>query len=260
MTISFNNLGNYGHLGNQMFQYSCLISLAKGLDTFAICPLGFQGGSKSRLMDCFKLGFATDGYNTVVNDTYTESGFSFHPGIFETVKGSNWDIRGYFQSEKYFKHNESLVRSEFLFRDDVVESCKDSKVDPSNKIAIHIRRGDYVNLGDVHPFPSKGYYKKAMEMFPGREFLIFSDDIEWCRKSDIFFGEEKNGYFFSRGNQYQDMYLMSQCDGHIIANSSFSWWGAWLANKEKVIAPKTWFGSKGPQEWKDVYCKGWTVL
>lgn len=243
-----------------MFQYSCLVSLAKKLDAFAVCPLSSQGGSKSRLMECFKLGFATDGYSTVVNDTYTESRFSFHPGIFDTVKDHNWDIRGYFQSEKYFKDNESLIRDEFQFKDEIISSCDKSDMDPTGKIAIHIRRGDYINLGDVHPFPGKGYYMKAMEMFPDKEFLIFSDDIHWCESADIFYGREKNGYFFSRGNQYQDMYLMSQCDGHIIANSSFSWWGAWLANKGKVVAPKNWFGPRGPQDWQDVYCEGWTIV
>jgi hypothetical protein len=100
-----------------------------------------------------------------------------------------------------------------------------------------------------------------MSMFPDKEFLIFSDDIKWCENADIFFGGSSKGFHFSKNDQMVDMCLMSRCTGgHIIANSTFSWWGAWLAKSEKVVAPKNWFGEKGHKDWQDIYCDGWIVI
>lgn len=255
--FSFNNLGRYGKLGNQMFQYAALLSAAEHYDVdYVTAPLSHTG-----IYKCFNLNAVGDGFSDDVQQIFREMDFAYSDSLFKSIDPRfNTDIIGYFQSEKYFFDIRDLIRREFTFRDEVVESVEGVNIDPKDKVAIHIRRADYLGLSDTHPVQPKSYYLSAMEEFPDSEFLIFSDDIDWCRRSDMFFGEEKKGYFFSNGDTNQDLYLMSQCRGHIIANSSFSWWGAWLANSGKVIAPKQWFGPKGPKNWQDVYCEGWRVI
>lgn len=132
------------------------------------------------------------------------------------------------------------------------------KIGHINKIAIHVRRGAnpvnptepkycdntfYVNLFNTD------YYRKAMGMFPGEDFMVFSDDIEWCKKQDIF----KNCSFSEGHDEIQDLNIMASCKGIIMANSSFSWWAAYLS-KAKVITPKAWYKdgverTKCPEEW-----------
>ena len=89
--------------------------------------------------------------------------------------------------------------------------------------------------------------------------LIFSDDADWCNQQDIFSGDR---FTVSEGNDaFTDMFLQTQCAYHIICNSSFSWWGAWLANSQKVIAPKNWFGGGCiDHDTSDLYCPNWKVI
>lgn len=110
------------------------------------------------------------------------------------------------------------------------------KIGKIDKVAIHVRRGDYVNNPFYVDLTMTDYYKKAMAMFPGEHFMVFSDDIEWCKKQDMF-----KGCSFSEGHdEVQDMNIMASCKGILMANSSFSWWAAYLS-KAKVIAPKAWY-------------------
>lgn len=133
----------------------------------------------------------------------------------------------YVQSEDYFKKYAHEIR--VMFGRDI------GKLD---MVAIHVRRGDYVNNSFYVDLTHTGYYPRAMEMFPGETFLVFSDDIEWCKQQPMFRDCE-----FSEGNdEVTDMNLMASCTGHIIANSSFSWWGAYLSpHSRKIVAPKDWY-------------------
>lgn len=146
----------------------------------------------------------------------------------------------YFQDEKFFKENADSIRELF--------SIGISKT-PIDKVAIHVRRNSnplnplepkyhenpfYVSLCDTD------YYERAIAMFPDEKFLVFSDDIEWCKSK---WGLDER-FEFSTGTEIEDMNSMSRCKAHIIANSSFSWWGAWLSSSypnNKVIAPKAWY-------------------
>ncbi len=139
------------------------------------------------------------------------------------------DMDYYFQDEFFFRNNVEAVRT--LFSIDIPSM--------TDAIAIHVRRGDYVNNPFYIDLMKTNYYEKAMAMFPDEKFLIFSDDIEWCERQKIFEGCE-----FSYGDEVEDMNLMASCKAQIIANSSFSWWSAWLSPlypDNKVIAPKNWF-------------------
>lgn len=121
-----------------------------------------------------------------------------------------------------------------------------------DQIAIHVRRGDYVNNPFYVDLTETSYYEDAMALFPGCDFLVFSDDIEWCK--EYFKGQQ---FEFSEGNsEIEDLDLMSSCKGVIIANSSFSWWGAYLSNG-KVVAPQKWYTdgierTKCPKHWTRV--------
>jgi hypothetical protein len=129
-----------------------------------------------------------------------------------------------------------------------------------NICSLHFRRGDYVGLEDFHTNLGTDYYNPAISWMqsniPNCLFLAFSDDYEWCKKNL----PNNVTIFESKGAEY-DMCAMSLCDSHIIANSSFSWWGAWLSSSSKqVIAPRNWFGPKGPKAWETIYCQNWGVL
>ena len=131
----------------------------------------------------------------------------------------------YFQDIKFFKKYASEIKA--LFGQGII------KLD---QVGIHVRRGDYVNNPMYVDLMKTGYYERAMEQFKGESFLVFSDDIEWCKEQEIFRGCE-----FSKGNdEIGDMNLLAGCKGIIMANSSFSWWCAFLSDA-KVIAPKEWY-------------------
>ena len=173
-------------------------------------------------------------------ELYNESHYHFQ----ELPKWDNICLHGYFQSEKYFKEHESEIRT-MLKADQKTEEYLQSKygevLSKDNTVSLHVRRGDYIGKEQFHPTVDKSYYEQAIEKHSGATFLVFSDDISWC-KDNLPEGPE---YVFVEGNKdYEDLYLMSKCAHNIIANSSFSWWGAWLnENKDKqVTAPSVWFG------------------
>lgn len=142
------------------------------------------------------------------------------------------DIDRYVQDPKFFAENNDEIVA--IFQEGVLAK-------PIDMVAIHVRRGDYVSTHNhfyVDLFEN-GYYQRAMDEFQGKEFLVFSDDIEWCKKQDIFKDCE-----FYHGTEIEDMNMMASCVGHIVANSSFSWWGAYISPyTEKVVAPsvKNWY-------------------
>jgi hypothetical protein len=265
--ISFNNLGNLGRLGNQMFQYASLkgISRNRGFD-FCIPPESVFGNSDPNVKNC-----ATNIYNTFNisdcnqklsnNRIIQESAYHFDEDLFNTCE-DDVDLYGYFQSEKYFKHIENDIRKDFQFSDDLVNSCFEfiSQVNLDKEvISIHVRRGDYLYLQSHHPTPSLEYYREALDKFPNVPVLIFSDDPDWCLNQTLF---DDDRFLISQSNSADfDLCLMSMCKYHIIANSSFSWWGAWLSGSDKVIAPKDWFGnSLSEHDTSDLYCNGWEVV
>lgn len=170
---------------------------------------------------------------------------------------------GSFHSEKYFKDYKKQIIELFEI-DEFTQSkliVKYQHLLNSENCSIHIRRGDYLKLPNHHPTLSVDYYKNAVEIIgQDKNFLIFSDDIHWCEQNFSFI---KNKTFIFNDFDYEDLYLMSMCKNNIIANSSFSWWAAWLnENKDKkVVAPLNWFGvSKLNCNTKDLYFKEMTII
>lgn len=153
-------------------------------------------------------------------------------------------IDGFFQSEKYFKNHEKEIKKLFKPTKEIIKIINDkySNILSGRTTSIHVRRGDYVRHPQHHPIQTLEYYQKGIELTKDKTdlYVVFSDDVEWCKKH--FQGD--NVTFIEKEKDYIEIYLMSMCDNNIIANSSFSWWGAWLNNNPDkiVVGPKRWFG------------------
>jgi hypothetical protein len=246
--LSFNHLGNLGRLSNQMFQYASLkgISRHRGYE-FCIPPKEVFGQidnvvaiSEVNLYDVFDIG-KTNEILLTQNPVFPERVHSFDEEVFVNCP-DDVDLYGYYQTEKYFKHIEDEIRDDFSFKEDLEKICT-SFVEENFEteiISLHVRRGDYV-VNPNHPLQTQEYYQKSIDNMPDSlPVIVFSDDPEWCKKQEIFSADR---FLISENNSTDfDLCLMSKCQYHIIANSSYSWWGAWLAKSKKVIAPSNWFG------------------
>lgn len=184
---------------------------------------------------------------------YQEKYIPFNEDFFSI--NDNCYLFGNFQSERYFENYKELIQKKFDFK--IPLSKQNSfiadkiKITP-NSVSVHVRRGDYVNNANaiaIYYTCTPEYYERAMKQIANEmeepTYFIFSDDIEWVKNNLSF---PKNSYFIEHNNgleSYNDMRLTSLCDHHIIANSSFSWWGAWLNLKKNkiVIAPRLWFAN-----------------
>lgn len=171
-------------------------------------------------------------------------------------------LLGYFQSEKYFKNNRDKILELFSIDEESKKIIEDKYGDilKGETCSLHVRRGDYLNLQNYHPICSLEYYKESIDIIGDVTYLVFSNDIEWCKNN---FSEFDCKFIYISDNpDYIDVWLMSLCKNNIIANSSFSWWGAWLNenNNKKVISPNTWFGVNNSHlQTIDLYCDGWII-
>lgn len=212
--ITYSNLGKNGRLGNQLFQISSTIGVAlKNGHEFCFPKWDYAQYFDHPLPEGYPSG-------TVV---YKEPNYRYHDIVLSTTK--NWDLDGYFQSWKYFNDYKDTVQHYLAFYRK-----------PVHKVAVHVRRGDYLQLQHIHPVLPIDYYRRAMEYFKGEMFTIFSDDIFWCI-------ENLNGYnveFYHPDTDINTFQAMAQYDYFVIANSSFSYWAAYLANSTQVIAPKNY--------------------
>ena len=165
--------------------------------------------------------------------TFLFSNFAFDKNLYDNCP--DWvSIQGFFQTEKYFKNIKDELQKDFEFKDEIKIPCEDMISSLNNPVALHIRRTDYITNPN-HTCLGLDYYEKAIKEFDDQPILIFSDDPKWCQEQELF---ESDRFMISDNDDaYLDLCLMTMCKGHIIANSSFSWWGAWLADTNKVVAP-----------------------
>lgn len=257
-----------GGLGNQMFQYAAGLALAKknGLEDVYIdinsfknykkWPYGLHNFSIPQNIWRHKHNFIQKAINTITksNDYYVEPYFHFDSNFFELK--SPIIIAGYFQSYKYFQDISHILRTKFCLKNSLSaygEKLMHTIKDCPNSIAIHVRRGDYISdagASKVHCTLPISYYKNAITLIQDSlleniKFFIFSDDYDFV-EDNFDFCTNKIIVKSNSSNPAEDMVLMSACKHQIIANSSFSWWGAWLnKNQSKiVIAPKAWFSAQ----------------
>lgn len=276
-----------GGLGNQMFQYAFYKSLNNEEQNF-LDILNFEsyklhngfelekvfklkGISYANLKDIEKLSDCKSNFLSRVRKKITgrkkthiiEQYLHFNE---KYLKMKNVYFEGYWQSEKYFINIKEKIIKEFNFPE-ITEQKNISileKIEQRNSISIHIRRGDYLNNTLYSNICNTRYYKKAINYIESKIdnpiFFIFSNDINWCKEN--FYFEEAYFVDWNIGkSSFRDMQLMSLCKHNIIANSSFSWWGAWLNdNKEKiVVAPTKWLNDERVNI-DDIIPEGWIKL
>ena len=252
--IGFNHLGQIGRLGNQMFQCAALLGIAAHRKYDYCIPdhsmyNNFGGYQHHELQGCFKMSEFEGKYEFVDGDIVELNQYHFCEELLEECP-DNITLIGYFESEKYFKHVEDKIRKNYEFKDFIVEKCLEygKYILKNEPVALNVRRGDFLLPHHLnrHPVCSLDYYKTALDKFESRDVLIFSDDIEWCKSQEIF--TNRNSFFVDTPDGiykgHFDLCLMAMCNDFIMANSTFSWWGAWLSKNKnkKVIAPNKWFG------------------
>lgn len=243
-----------GGLGNMLFQIAATFEFARKNNVDCSFPnLNSHLLLLEKETNCNHKLTNTDHYRQFFKNLKTEQysndipiiKFPFH---YENIKVPNTCILdGFFQSEKYFANSKKKILDLFPNRERI------------NKVSIHVRRGDYTRKSKFHNLLTFDYYQSAMNHFPNEKFIIFSDDLEWCKNK--FVGERFS--FYKGENDLEDLFVMSSCDHNIIANSSFSWWAAWInKNKnKKVIIPKQWFGvNYSLLDTSDIRCDSWIQL
>lgn len=282
-----------GGMGNQMFQYAAGRALALhhnvplGLDTTFLLDRTPREGFTFRDFDLDVFNIKADivspgavpwrhrkhfsGVLGIYIDAFrrrflkfpgTEKYFTFDPSVL--ALGTDAYLEGYWQSPKYFEHIENSIWQEFTLKEPLSEPVELLRKEIMNceSVCMHVRRGDFVGNA-LHDVSDKDYYAKAIAYIGSAQriekIFVFSDDIEWCKSnlsfpySTVFVGPECAGKK-AEGH----LALMSACHHFVIANSTFSWWAAWLApHPEKiVIAPQKWFTDESidtsdliPEEW-----------
>ena len=262
MVISYMVAG----LGNQMFQYACARALSLRFDTDLLLNLkSYENSDRQYQLDKFNIAPQpkfSNGESIEISIFEEPNWHGFFPEVLNLH--GNVMLIGFFQSETYFIDFADQIRRDFTLKDPISEASRiwanRIQNDPM-PVSLHIRRTDYVAQGEY--LPSIDYYKRCIgilrENFPEISLYIFSDDLNWCRQN-LNFGLPT--YFVDANDEsrgYEDMFLISLCRHHVNANSSFSWWGAWLDNRagSLVFAPRRYFKSyyriaeskRIPQRW-----------
>ncbi len=263
-----------GGLGNQLFQYSAGRAVAIRNNSELLLDTRVYGANRHRLYSldhfCIKATIATSlqlppprtsriRYEVWRNfgryPRYVrERGLALNANVLSS--GPECYLHGYFQSEGYFADVAKLLRSELTFRAGPVGLNREmmNRIAGENAVALHVRRGDYVSTGpEFHPVLGRSYYDAAIACITqqiDRPIIhIFSDCPEWVRENLHFdYPTVIHNHNQDAHRCHEDLRLMSACRHNITANSSFSWWGAWLNPNPKkiVITPKTWFGGRLP--------------
>ncbi len=269
-----------GGLGNQMFQYAAGSALASLHNTKLYLDISHlnkdsNGSYTKRDFELWKFNINADFASQHILDNFNfnenklilrikktfpkffkkiifnEHHFNFHNVFFDMPPTTY--LNGYWQSEKYFLNIKHNLISEFSLLKNISEQTFkiEQQIKGSNSVSLHVRRGDFISLNSAINFHGNlklDYYKEAIDIIKSKvenpTFFIFSDDINWCYNQFEFLKSK----FFVDGlslniSAHEELTLMQLCKHNIIANSSFSWWGAWLnINPNKiVIAPKNWF-------------------
>ena len=288
MTIGMNNLGKNGRMGNQMFQYAALVGIAKQ------CGFDFRIPDHSKasyfnrkvganiiteyheLQHCFEMLHCGDRYGLIDGDEIElHESHEFCEELFKECP-NHVTLNGYFQSEKYFKNAEKLLRFDFRFKEHIIEEVENHFSSYLNEepVCILVRDFnpdyDYPNCENNHINIPPEFYEKSIEIL-GRDrmYIICSNNIELTKKQEVFQGDN---FIFNEVvptdiyKGHFDLCLMSMCQDFIISNSTFAWWGAWLGNGigKRVLIPTPWYGpglshintdDLYPDEWEKIEWK-----
>jgi hypothetical protein len=260
-----------GGLGNQMFQYAYARTLQNAglkvkLDLSSFKNYKLHGGYQ---LDKYHINIQSAKNTTLLFcklnpfKAVKEKSLMFTEALL-SLRGNEY-VKGYFQTEKYFEEIRNTLLTEFVINQKLSFNANHMAIlikASKNSCSLHIRRGDYISdkkANSVHGTCDLDYYKNAIDCINSSylnvSFFVFSDDISWTKEN---LSIENAVYVDLKSMPHEDLYLMSLCAHNITANSSFSWWGAWLnQNKNKtIIAPKQWFINKE----NEVACKNWIKL
>jgi hypothetical protein len=229
--FTFSNLGHYGALGNQLFQIAGVIGEAAKVEADVYFP-----------------------------EWEYAPYFEVPEELFEEKSGEIVDFwPGYLQELQHFENIEVVIKDMFqpsdLAKDLIAEHYPWHEFD-NRVVGVHVRRANNMYLPDHHPVPTLEYFEEALDIVPHDTILVCSDDLNWCRKQSIFkdacFGAGPppnidvmrltDAHPLTTEEAVTDLFMLSMCDSHIISNSSFSWWAAWLGEGEHVIRPQRWYG------------------
>lgn len=259
--ITFSRFGKMGNLGNQMFQLASMIGMAKKYGQELRMPNWMHKRSFNGLP--YIISETVKGFNVVHEGP---EHYHYTPEHWDRLATGNWDVSGWLQTEKHWEHAIDEVKTMFTWDKNFLQHCvTGSKItDLENSIAISVRRGDYVGNPNYDLLPVSYYMQALMKEFPDyldRQILIFSDDIPYCK---IHFEGLPKVVFVEHPAMVQ-LCLMSQCGGFVIANSTFSWWGAYLAELRdpsvKIVRPNYLFA--GPllerSDSRDHWPERWVV-
>ena len=280
-----------GGLGNQMFQYAVARALEKDANENVYLDLSFlkehSVATETFTVRDFELGIFHDIRSEILDDRIRKSILSkkvfdkisrwihkLRPVIVNQIENefvvipdaSCVYLDGYFQSERYFQTIRSSLIADFKFPLlDGKNETKKNKMLEENSVSIHVRRGDYIKPEGVfnyHGTLSLEYYKKAVEILKREDvaltFYVFSDDPQYVIEN-MGFITDKEVIDWNKGNDsWKDMALMQACKYHVVANSSFSWWGAWLSSESGMtIAPSKWFNDSVKYDIADFVPERW---
>lgn len=275
MTIIVNMKGG---LGNQMFQYACgrALSLRTGNNDLRLNTAGLKRANDvGDIYRPFSLAYfnikaeiAKESDALAIANPYGHISrlwryalakyiYNFYvhfvPGVMH--KRGQVYLDGYFQSEQYFKDYEHIIREDFTLKESSrhVDVWREKLSGEKDSVSLHVRRGDYAGHQTLGGICTEAYYARALERISEKvensRIYVFSDDIAWV-KENIPLPENTEYVSSPEMSDYEELVIMSLCRHHIIANSSFSWWGAWLGTYEDtvVIAPNTWVRGRGSEK------------
>lgn len=271
-------------LGNQMFQYAFFKQMQYwhgkenvklDIDTYI-----WNTHNGREIDKVFGIDFSGDTAPSSASFALADVGYSFKQRLLRRIRGRKhksylyWKdlqladykkltndvyIEGFWNEERYFSDIFNFVRKTYTFNGTLTPEQSEflKQIEATESVGIHVRRGDYAKYPDAFPMCTPDYYKDALQIIKKKHAqvhcFVFSDDLDWCRK-ELSFMENVN-FVENKINTeaYKDMWLMSKCKHNIMANSTFSWWAAWLnANQNKIVVyPKTVFKTYEtmPNEW-----------
>jgi hypothetical protein len=257
--ISFSKLGNYGRLGNQLFQYAFLRATAERLNTRYYCPK----------WDGDNIFYLNDDDMRVQQLIETQHFFDANPEAGFTEKAMQiqdfTEIQGFFQSEKYYP-NKQQVRDWYTFKSDLVEAVQAKYQDILAKdyISISLRLdSDYGSTREYFPLYPVSYYKKGLAIVkPKDHVLVFADKPNLAKQFLKSLEKEYQFVYVEQLSGPQQLYLMTQCRANVITNSTFSWWGAWLNRhpQKKVVCASDWVRAGVRNPIRDILCEDWIKI
>lgn len=233
----------FGRLGNQLFQVGLLFAIAqdRGHDFY----LPHNGET---LWECFDLDVPAEGPECIHRFDEVNGSCNYDSRVFEQPDGTSY--HGYFQSYRYLEDCKPSLARFLRFKFKYRALCEATLIALRRRyrlplVSLHVRRDDFLSPGNIERFGdlvSEGYYDRVVEAIGDDvTYLVFSDDLPWCRQS-----LQLERVKFVELDHCTSLCLMTRCDANVVANSSFSWWGAYLNPSGEVYAPSRWFGAATP--------------